>query len=38
VATFDLDATLARARKALSPIMDLRPDTYRAAEPLEQVA
>jgi predicted amidohydrolase len=38
VATFDLDATLARARKALSPIMDLRPDTYSAAEPLEQVA
>jgi predicted amidohydrolase len=38
VATFDLDATLSRARQALSPIMDLRPDTYRAAEPLEQVA
>jgi predicted amidohydrolase len=38
VASFDLDATLARARRALSPIVDLRPDTYRTAEPLQQVA
>lgn len=35
VATFDLDAALRRARRALSPIMDLRPDTYRVAAPLE---
>jgi predicted amidohydrolase len=35
VATFDLDATLRRARRALSPIMDLRPDTYRAAAPMQ---
>ncbi|HEX4363767.1 MAG TPA: carbon-nitrogen hydrolase family protein [Solirubrobacteraceae bacterium] len=34
IATFDLDAALARARRALSPIMDLRPDTYRVAAPL----
>ena len=35
VATFDLDAALGRARRALSPIMDLRPDTYRIAAPLQ---
>ncbi|HEX4110029.1 MAG TPA: carbon-nitrogen hydrolase family protein [Solirubrobacteraceae bacterium] len=34
VASFDLEAALERARRALSPIRDLRPDTYRAAEPL----
>ncbi|MDP2712277.1 MAG: carbon-nitrogen hydrolase family protein [Solirubrobacteraceae bacterium] len=34
MATFDLDAALSRARRALSPIMDLRPDAYRVAEPL----
>ncbi|MDX6680862.1 MAG: N-carbamoylputrescine amidase [Solirubrobacteraceae bacterium] len=34
VASFDLHATLAHARRALSPIRDLRPDVYRAAEPL----
>jgi predicted amidohydrolase len=34
IATFDLDAALARARRALSPIMDLRPDTYRVSAPL----
>jgi predicted amidohydrolase len=34
VATFDLDAALGRARRALSPIMDLRPDTYRVSAPL----
>ncbi|MTD44441.1 carbon-nitrogen hydrolase family protein [Conexibacter sp. W3-3-2] len=34
VHTFDLDAALTRARRALSPIRDLRPDTYRVAEPL----
>jgi predicted amidohydrolase len=32
VASLDLDATLERARRALSPIRDLRPDVYRAAE------
>ncbi|WP_205696787.1 carbon-nitrogen hydrolase family protein [Conexibacter sp. SYSU D00693] len=32
--TLDLDATVERARRALSPIRDLRPDTYRTAEPL----
>lgn len=30
----DLAATVARARRALSPIRDLRPDVYRVAEPL----
>lgn len=30
----DLAATVARARVALSPIRDLRPDAYRAAQPL----
>lgn len=34
VASFDLAAALERARRALSPIRDLRPDTYRTAEPL----
>ena len=37
VASFDLDAVLARARKALSPITDLRPDVYRVAAPLQAV-
>jgi N-carbamoylputrescine amidase len=30
----DLDQTLAKARRALSPIRDLRPDLYRRAEPV----
>jgi predicted amidohydrolase len=34
VTTLDLDATLQRARRALSPIRDLRPDVYRTAEPV----
>jgi len=34
LASFDVDATLERARRALSPIRDLRPDLYRVAEPL----
>jgi predicted amidohydrolase len=34
VATLDLDATLTRARRALSPIRDLRPELYRTAEPV----
>lgn len=34
VHTFDLEAALTRARRALSPIRDLRPDTYRVAAPL----
>lgn len=38
VATFDVDAALERARRALSPIRDLRPDTYRIQAPLERVA
>ena len=33
-ASFDVDAALERARRALSPIRDLRPDTYRVAAPL----
>jgi predicted amidohydrolase len=33
-ASFDVEAALERARRALSPIRDLRPDLYRAAEPL----
>lgn len=32
--SFDLDAALERARRALSPIRDLRPDLYRIAAPL----
>jgi N-carbamoylputrescine amidase len=35
VASFDLDAALARARRALSPINDLRPDVYGVAAPLQ---
>jgi N-carbamoylputrescine amidase len=35
VASFDLEAALRRARRALSPIRDLRPDVYRVAEPLQ---
>ena len=34
VATFDVAATVARARRALSPIRDLRPDVYATAAPL----
>jgi hypothetical protein len=34
IASFDLPATLARARRALSPIRDLRPDAYAVAAPL----
>ena len=34
LARFDVEATLARARSALSPIRDLRPDLYRVAAPL----
>ncbi len=34
VTTLDLDEALERARRALSPIRDLRPDLYRAAEPV----
>ena len=33
-ATLDLDATLERARRALSPIRDLRPELYRVAAPV----
>jgi predicted amidohydrolase len=36
--TLDLDATLERARRALSPIRDLRPDLYIAAEPWSEDA
>lgn len=38
VQTLDLDATLERARRALSPIRDLRPDLYIAAEPWSEDA
>jgi predicted amidohydrolase len=34
VTTLDLDEALERARRALSPIRDLRPDLYGAAEPV----
>lgn len=34
VSTLDLEATLEKARRALSPIRDLRPDAYRVAEPV----
>ncbi len=34
VASFDLEATLSKARRALSPIRDLRPDVYATATPL----
>jgi predicted amidohydrolase len=33
-ASFDVEATLERARRALSPIRELRPDLYRVAAPL----
>jgi len=33
-ASFDVEATLERARRALSPIRDLRPDLYSVAAPL----
>lgn len=32
--SLDVEATVERARRALSPIRDLRPDAYRVAEPL----
>ena len=34
VASFDLQATLEKARRALSPIRDLRPDVYRQPTPV----
>lgn len=34
VASFDLDATLTRARRALSPVRDLRPDVYATPAPI----
>lgn len=34
ITTLDLQETLERARRALSPIRDLRPDVYRTAEPI----
>jgi len=34
VATFDLPATLRKARRALSPVRDLRPDVYAAPTPI----
>jgi predicted amidohydrolase len=37
ITTLDLEATLERARRALSPIRDLRPELYSAAEPVPHV-
>jgi N-carbamoylputrescine amidase len=37
VTTLDVSATVERARRALSPIRDLRPDVYREPAPLEAV-
>lgn len=34
ITTLDLGATVEKARRALSPIRDLRPDVYRTAEPI----
>jgi hypothetical protein len=34
IATLDVEAALEQARRALSPIRDLRPDVYRVAEPV----
>ncbi|HET9073855.1 MAG TPA: carbon-nitrogen hydrolase family protein [Solirubrobacteraceae bacterium] len=34
ITTLDLETTLTRARRALSPIRDLRPDLYRVPEPV----
>jgi predicted amidohydrolase len=34
VASFDIAATLERARRALSPVRDLRPDVYATATPI----
>lgn len=34
IAEFDLGETLAKARRALSPVRDLRPDVYAAATPI----
>jgi predicted amidohydrolase len=34
IATFDLGETLTRARRALSPVRDLRPDVYASATPI----
>jgi predicted amidohydrolase len=38
IASFDLTLTLARARRALSPIRDLRPELYSVPTPLARVA
>jgi predicted amidohydrolase len=37
IATLNLDATLERARRALSPIRDLRPELYSVAEPVPHI-
>jgi len=37
ITTLDLDATLERARRALSPIRDLRPELYSVAEPVPHI-
>lgn len=34
ITSLDLDATVQKARRALSPIRDLRPELYRVAEPI----
>ncbi|MDX6689667.1 MAG: N-carbamoylputrescine amidase [Solirubrobacteraceae bacterium] len=34
IASIDVEAAVARARRAMSPIRDLRPDVYRISEPL----
>lgn len=34
IATFDLGETLSKARRALSPVRDLRPDVYASATPI----
>ncbi len=34
ITTLDLQETVEKARRALSPIRDLRPDVYRTAEPI----
>jgi N-carbamoylputrescine amidase len=38
IGTFDVAATLEKARRALSPIRDLRPDVYATAAPLRAAA
>jgi predicted amidohydrolase len=37
IATLDVSATVDRARRALSPIRDLRPDVYASPEPMRPV-